>query len=124
MPLPRWVARLNRRFVNRLMRPLAQHPPFALLTHVGRRSGRSYRITINVFPRPGGFVFSLTYGAGTDWVKNLLAAGGARLRYAGADYRLTNPRIVGRPEAWSHIPLVVKPMLWLLKVKKFLLVDA
>lgn len=124
MPLPAVVARLNKRLVNRLMRPLASHPPFALLTHVGRRSGRRYQIPINVFPRRGGFVFALTYGDDTDWVKNVLAAGGGELSYDDVDYQLSNPRVVGRAEAWSDLPASVKPMLWLLRVKEFLLVDA
>lgn len=124
MPLPRWVARLNKRFVNRLMRPLAEYPPFALLTHVGRRSGRSYQITINAFRRSSGFVIPLTYGRDTDWVRNVLSAARGQLSFGGVDYRLSNPRIVGRAGAWSDLPLAVKPMLWLLRVKEFLLVDA
>jgi deazaflavin-dependent oxidoreductase (nitroreductase family) len=124
MPLPDIVARLNRRLVNRFMEPLADHPPFARLTHVGRGSGQRYQIPINVFPRGDGFVFALTYGHDTDWLKNVMAAGGAELAYAGHDYRLRDPRIVGREAVWSDLPLPVKPMLRLLAVTEFLIVDA
>ncbi|MGA7272081.1 MAG: nitroreductase family deazaflavin-dependent oxidoreductase [Acidimicrobiia bacterium] len=124
MPLPGFVAQLNKRFVNRLMRPLAAHPPFGLLTHVGRKSGRRYQIPINVFPRRGGFLLCLTYGRDTDWVKNVLAADGAELFYDGSDYHLANPRIVGRDRAWPDLPLMVKPLLWLVGVRDFILADA
>jgi deazaflavin-dependent oxidoreductase (nitroreductase family) len=123
MPLPDFVARLNKRVVNRLMEPLTGHPPFALLTHVGRRSGRRYQIPINVFPREGGFVFALTYGHDTDWLRNVMATGEAELSYDGVDYRLRDPRMVGRDEVWSILPSAVKPMLRLLGVTEFVTMD-
>lgn len=123
MPLPGFVAQLNKRFINRLMRPLAANPPFGLLTHVGRSSGRRYQIPINVFRRRGGFVLCLTYGRDTDWLRNVMAAGSAELSYDGSDYELANPRIVGRDQAWPDLPPAVKPLLWLVGVRDFVLVD-
>jgi hypothetical protein len=51
-------------FVNPLMRNFARSSrgPFALLRHVGRRSGKTYEIPIMVWRVEDGFVIVLTYG--------------------------------------------------------------
>jgi hypothetical protein len=41
MPAPRSLARFNKRFTNRLTSKVAGHlPGFAIVSHVGRKSGR------------------------------------------------------------------------------------
>jgi deazaflavin-dependent oxidoreductase (nitroreductase family) len=95
VPLPRAVARFNRHVTNRLLGPLTRYlPTFGMIVHRGRTSGRLYRTPVNVFRRPGGFVVALTYGPNTDWVRNVLAAGGCRLEMRGRTFRLTRPRLV------------------------------
>ena len=103
MPFPRWLAKVNKRITNRYMVELADQPPFAALHHRGRTSGKAYRIPLNAFPCDDGFVFALTYGSGSDWVKNVLAAGEAELEYAGerkqfdkpiAGFQLTQKKLV------------------------------
>ena len=95
MPLPRAVARFNRHVTNRLLGHLTRCvPSFGMIVHRGRTSGRLYRTPVNVFRRPGGFVVALTYGPGSDWVRNVLAAGGCRLEMHGRTFRLTRPRLV------------------------------
>jgi hypothetical protein len=55
MPLPRSVARFNRRVTNRLIGPLASYLPyFGVVVHTGRRTHHSYRTPVNIFPRAGG----------------------------------------------------------------------
>ena len=44
-----------------------------------------------MFATEDGYVLALTYGPGTDWVKNVLAAGGCELRTRGRAIRLTSP---------------------------------
>ncbi len=110
MPLPRSVARFNRRVTNRVLGPLAPFlPAFGVIVHRGRRSGRSYRTPVNVFSRPGGFVVALTYGPDTDWVRNVLAAGGCSLETRGRRWRLTRPRLI-RDEARRSVPSVLRPI--------------
>jgi hypothetical protein len=47
MPAPRWVATVNRRFTNHLMSVVAmRRPGFGIITHTGRRSGRTYRTPV------------------------------------------------------------------------------
>ena len=106
MPLPENLARFNKRVTNRVTGLFAGWAPgFAILTHRGRRSGREYRIPINVFRVPDGYRFALTYGSDTDWVKNVFAAGGCSIRTRGHDVTLTEPRIGSDPRAsWAPYP--------------------
>jgi deazaflavin-dependent oxidoreductase (nitroreductase family) len=68
-------------------------PGLGVVVHHGRRSGRVYQTPVNVFAAKDGYVFALTYGPDTDWVKNVLAAGGCELRTRGHVVRLTSPRL-------------------------------
>src|SRR5579864_611651 len=76
----RWVAAFNLAVTNRITsRFAARLPGFGMLTHVGRKSGRVYRTPVNVFRAPEGFLIALTYGRDSEWVRNVLAAGGCKL---------------------------------------------
>src|SRR4051794_26824335 len=121
MPGPRWLARFNRRFTNRLaihMVPLL--PGFAIVRHTGRRSGRLYRTPINAFEtRDHRVVVALTYGPQTEWVQNVLASGGCTL---ARQHRLTprdRPRLTHAPRRQLVPPLVRLP-LSVLNVNDFL----
>jgi deazaflavin-dependent oxidoreductase (nitroreductase family) len=85
-----------KRFVNPILRNAAKlsFGPFALLRHVGRRSGKKYEIPIMVWPVEGGFVIELTYGRKVDWLRNLQAAGGGHIVRGGRTYELGPPRVV------------------------------
>jgi hypothetical protein len=63
MPLSRQVAEFNRRFTNRVTRRLIGWAPgFALIEHVGRRSGRRHQTPVNGFRNNGRCLVALTYG--------------------------------------------------------------
>jgi hypothetical protein len=50
MQLPQGLARFNRHVTNPIQRMWAGWlPPFAILEHVGRRSGTPYRTPVNAF---------------------------------------------------------------------------
>jgi deazaflavin-dependent oxidoreductase (nitroreductase family) len=94
VPLPRSIARFNRRVTNRLLGPLAPYlPGFGVVVHTGRKSHRIYRTPVNLFRRAGGYVIALTYGPDSDWVHNVVAAGGCLLETRGRTVRLTQPRV-------------------------------
>lgn len=123
MPLPHSLARFNRHITNRVSRHVAgKVPGFAIVIHRGRRSGREYRTPVNAFRRPGGFEFALTYGM-TDWVRNLLAAGGGLLIYRGRTYRMSVPRFA-EPGDPTKIPAPVRMILGAIDVDRRLFVDA
>jgi deazaflavin-dependent oxidoreductase (nitroreductase family) len=94
MPIPRTVRRWNKAGLNRVTRHIAPWAPgFGVVVHRGRRSGRRYQTPVNVFPVGNGYVFALTYGPDTDWVKNVLAAGGCELHTRGHVIQLVSPRL-------------------------------
>lgn len=94
MLLPRWLARFNRYVTNRLFGPWARYlPAFGVIVHTGRKTRRRFHTPVNVFRRPGGYVVALTYGPDSDWVRNVLAAGGCTLETRGRTVRLTRPRL-------------------------------
>jgi deazaflavin-dependent oxidoreductase (nitroreductase family) len=94
-------------------------PGFGLVVHRGRRSGREYQTPVNVFPADDGFVIALTYGADTDWVKNVQAAGGCELRTRGRVLRVGSPRVY-HDETRHGIRPLEREMLRLLGVADFL----
>lgn len=123
MPLPRSLARFNKRATNHASRLVAGRlPGFAIVDHRGRRSGTPYRTPVNAFRRTGGFELALTYGRDADWIENVQAAGGARLEYRGRTYAVDAPRIVGIDEAQA-IPGWVRAILDRLHVDSVLLLD-
>ncbi len=123
MPFPMAVARFNRRVTNRITGTFAGRlPGVDMVEHRGRTSGRSYRTPISVFRRPGGYAIALNYGAGAQWARNVLAAGGCVLKTRGRRRQMTNPRVVRDPgRRW--VPPPVRAVLWLLNVDAFLLLD-
>src|SRR6202521_2094041 len=94
----RWLAKINIAFTNRITGLFAGWlPGFGILTHLGRKSGRVYRTPINVFRVPTGFIIALTYSSQSEWVKNVLAAGGCELKTRGKKYQLSAPNVVRDP---------------------------
>lgn len=122
MPIPYAVARFNRVGLNRVTRRVAPWlPGFGVVVHRGRRSGRTYRTPVNVFRTENGYVFALTYGPDSDWVKNVLAAGEAEVRTRGRQVRVTAPRLY-HDESRRDIRPVERQALRLLGVSDFLAV--
>jgi deazaflavin-dependent oxidoreductase (nitroreductase family) len=120
MVLSRRVARFNRVVTNRITGRIAGWAPgFGFVTHEGRRSGRRYRTPVNVFRRGDGYVVPLTYGPTSDWVKNVLAAGGCELTTRGETVQLRAPRVV-HDERRGDMPAVVKAILTRVGVSDFL----
>jgi deazaflavin-dependent oxidoreductase (nitroreductase family) len=94
----RWLAKINIAFTNRVTGLFAGWlPGFGILTHVGRKSGKVYRTPINVFRASNGFIIALTYSRQSEWVKNVLAAGGCELKTRGKKYQLSAPNVVRDP---------------------------
>jgi deazaflavin-dependent oxidoreductase (nitroreductase family) len=112
------MAWFNSRVTNRITRPLARWlPGFGVVEHAGRRSGRRYRTPVNVFRSGASHVIALTYGVESDWVQNVLAAGGCELVTRG--HRLAASAIV-HDERRRLVPPPVRPVLRLLRVADFL----
>ena len=120
MPLPRTLARWNKVGLNRVTKRIAPWMPgLGVVAHAGRSSGRRYQTPVNVFPAGDGYLFALTYGPDSDWVKNVLAAGGCGLVTRGRTVRLVSPRLV-HDENRHGIRPVERQVLRLIGVADFL----
>ena len=120
MPIPRIVRQWNKAGLNRVTRHIAPWAPgLGVVIHRGRRSGRLYQTPVSVFAAKDGYVFALTYGPDTDWVKNVLAAGGCELQTRGRVIRLVSPRLF-RDEARRDIRPLERQVLRVIGVADFL----
>lgn len=82
--------------------------PFALIRHVGRRTGRTYETPVILARTRDGFVAELTYGPNVNWYRNIVAAGGCVVVHRGFDHVIdrieacdpeTGLRAYGYPQA-------------------------
>ena len=120
MPIPLVVGQWNKAGLNKVTRHVAPWMPgLGLVVHRGRRSGTEYQTPVNVFPTGGGFVIALTYGPDTDWVRNVLAAGGCELRTRGRVVHLIEPCLF-HDETRHHIRPLERQVLGVLGVADFL----
>jgi deazaflavin-dependent oxidoreductase (nitroreductase family) len=121
MPLPKRLARFNRHVTNRVLGPAAGRlPGFAVVVHVGRRSGHVYRTPVNLFRDGDRYVIALTYGSDSQWVRNVLAAGAADVETRGRRLHLVGPEVVHDARR-SLVPEAVRPILALVRVSDFML---
>jgi deazaflavin-dependent oxidoreductase (nitroreductase family) len=92
---------LNIRGAARLFNPLVMLlagtrwlPLYGVIEHRGRRSGKLFRTPVVARPTPDGFVVPMPWGEGTDWYRNVRAAGGCTIRWKGRDYPLVDPEVI------------------------------
>ena len=107
------IRTFNKHITNPLLHRFARcsRGPFAVIRHVGRRSGKPYETTIMVWPMGDGFVIALTYGESVDWYRNLLAAGHATLHWHGRVYAIEKPEPIDVETAMPAFPPAFRPIL-------------
>ena len=93
MKTPNKVRYLNKKFTNRLMMRIAgkKHSPIVIMEHLGRVSGKVYRVPLLAAAYKDGFMFALTYGTDVDWYKNVLHSRGGKLTVNGRVVNLVDP---------------------------------
>ena len=62
--------------------------PFALVRHVGRKTGRTYETPLILAAYGPDFVAELTYGPDVSWYRNVVAAGRCTVVYRGVEYEI------------------------------------
>lgn len=110
MGMARRVARFNKVATNRVQMLWAPRvAPWAVIVHTGRRSGREYRTPVVAFVKGTRVTVALLYGADSDWVRNLVAAGGGAIVRRGHESRLADPAVMAPGEA--DLPRRMAPLL-------------
>ena len=102
MQVPRRVVRFNNAINNPIQSQYAWLlPPWAIVAHRGRRSGRLYRTPVIAFRRGSSLAIGVLYGDGSDWVQNVLAGEAPERSCAAAGLMSSSirasPTSTGRP---------------------------
>jgi deazaflavin-dependent oxidoreductase (nitroreductase family) len=100
LPLPRWFPTFHKHVTNHLVLRSAgrRDSRYAIVRHVGRRSGKLYATPVVPYPLDNGLLIALPYGSGVDWLRNLEAAGQVTIQLHDVTY------IVGCPEVLAEEP--------------------
>ena len=95
-------------------------PVWGVVRHRGRRSGRAFATPVALGATADSFIVPLPYGEGTDWCRNLFAAGVGSIRYRGRDYPVSDPQLVGIEVARPAFPAVLRPLLSVMRLDRYL----
>src|SRR5687767_14833947 len=106
---PRWLLDPIRQAGKRLFNPLVltfsgRRGPYAVVRHVGRRSGRPYVTPVVAASLGDDFVIPLPFGTEADWCCNIQAAGQCTLQRGGITYALTTPQVIDQASALPAFP--------------------
>lgn len=94
MVMPPWLETLQIKIMNPVARRLAPYlPTFAVVHHRGRTSGTAYETVVSASEKADKLYIGLMHGK-TNWVKNVIAAGGADVSLRRGDIHISNPRII------------------------------
>ncbi len=106
MLLPDRIRPFNKYVMNRILRVFTglSHGPFAIIHHVGRRSGKPYETVIWVWQMREGFVIALTYGEEVDWYRNMKANGGGIVFWHKRLYHVGKPELIDIDKALTAFP--------------------
>lgn len=105
---PQWLERIQVKYFNPVIRPLAGRVPgLALFKHTGRRSGRQFETPVTAYRRGDELAIVMGHGM-TDWARNALAAGEARVQMSGDEVHIVHPRIVPNGRDVAALPAFAK----------------
>ena len=77
---------------------------YAVVHHLGRRSGRGYQTPVEAYRMAEGALILLPYGPVTDWCRNVLTAGQCMVTLDGEDIALRAPEVVSANFAEARVP--------------------
>jgi deazaflavin-dependent oxidoreductase (nitroreductase family) len=112
----------NKRVTNKVLIHISgkKFGHFAILSHVGRKSGKLYRIPIIAEPDQDSFVIALTYGKKVDWYANVIAKGSCSIHWKNQDYHLTNPEFIDKEVGLIAFPRLIRSALRRAGIEYFL----
>jgi len=94
MTWPCWLRAATGGRINRVALRLAGHAAVADVEHVGRRTGTVRHTPVRAFRVGDTIVIGANFGAESDWVQNIAAAGGCRVRLGRDMVECGPPRLV------------------------------
>jgi deazaflavin-dependent oxidoreductase (nitroreductase family) len=80
----------------------------SVIRHRGRTTGRTYETPVWAVPTEDGFLIAIVYGAGTDWLKNVVASGAAAIVHEGEACPVDRPEIVSMDSARAYFPATLQ----------------
>jgi deazaflavin-dependent oxidoreductase (nitroreductase family) len=108
MLVPPALERFQIKYFNPLVRPFARFiPGFSTITHQGRTSGTPYETIVTAYRKGNVLAIGLIHGK-TNWVKNVLAAGEADVRFIQTTVHITNPRVLPAGSDGTGLPFLAK----------------
>jgi deazaflavin-dependent oxidoreductase (nitroreductase family) len=78
-----------------------------VITHHGRTSGTPYETIVTAYRKGNVLAIGLIHGK-TNWVKNVLAAGEADVRFIRTTVHITNPRVLPAGSDGTGLPFLAK----------------
>ena len=88
---------------------------------LGRKSGTQFRTPLTVFTTDDGVAILLTYGPNRDWLKNITAAGGGRIKRYGKTFNVHDPRVMPKADAAPAVKGWMRPLFGMLPVEQAVL---
>lgn len=104
MPWPQVMRRYRRRLDPLALRFAGRVGSLADLEHVGRTTGTTRHTPVRAFRRGDVVAVGANFGVGSQWVKNVVAAGTCTMTLRGARLRLTDPQVVPLVDAQWVFP--------------------
>lgn len=101
------LTRVHRDYINKVFLRLVGRTAIADIEHVGRRSGRIHHTPVRAFRHGDTVVVGLNFGRQSDWAKNVMAAGGCRMRLRDQVMDLIDPRVVPIAQGARNMPWVI-----------------
>jgi deazaflavin-dependent oxidoreductase (nitroreductase family) len=106
-PVVNTVRGMNRSLTNpRVMRTAGNAgTQTSVIEHVGRRSGKTYETPVDIIETTSRLLIALPYGASTDWLRNVLAAGSTTVVSGGERMPVERPAVVATADVEELIPV-------------------
>jgi deazaflavin-dependent oxidoreductase (nitroreductase family) len=128
---PSLFVRLVMRPMSKLLNPFVaalagrrHFPLVAQIHHVGRRTGKPYVTSVGASIRDGTMLIPMTFGSGSDWTRNVRAAGHCSVRLNGVLYPVREPQFLdaanARPLIRAAFGPVERTMFKTLAIKQFM----
>lgn len=94
-------------------------PQWAMLHHVGRRSGIRRSTPVQVRHLRGHLVVAVPWPDRSQWVRNVMASGGCEVTWKGRERRTDSPERIGPEEAAAAYNRVERALIRLTGLRNF-----